>query len=140
MKYSTPRQIDPTCDADGIIFFAQRLEEMLANYSIDLYKMPLLNTHGLADEYCDVANRVAAGTIKEYQRNAVYEEFLASFNNDIILKENWGKDNIERVSKSFGSCTQKDKDNIIAYINATLDNGKYFNWAKNTLLKYTFPK
>ena len=137
MKYSTPRQIDPTCDADGIIFFAQRLEEMLANYSIDLYKMPLLNTHGLADEYCDVANRVAAGTIKEYQRNAVYEEFLASFNNDIILKENWGKDNIERVSKSFGSCTQKDKDNIIAYINATLDNGKYFNWAKNTLLKYT---
>lgn len=67
----------------------------------------------------------------------MFEEFIASFNNDIILKENWGKDNIERVSKSFGSCTQKDKDNIVAYINATLDNGKYFNWAKNTLLKYT---
>lgn len=137
MKYSTPRQIDPTCDADGIIFFAQRLEEMLATDSIDLYKMPLLNTHGLAAEYCDVVDRVASGTIREYQRDIVYEEFISSFSNDIILKENWGKDNIDRINKSFGSCTQKDKDNIIAYIDATLDNGKYFNWAKNTLLKYT---
>lgn len=137
MKYSIPRQIDPTCDADGIIFFAQRLEEMLANYSIDLYKMPLLNTHALAAEYRDIAVRVTASTIKEYQRDVVYEEFISSFNNDIILKENWGKENIERVAKSFGSCNQKDKDNLIAYIDATLDNGKYFNWAKNTLLKYT---
>ena len=110
---------------------------MLANNSIDLYKMPLLNTHSLAAEYCDVVSRVHAGTIKEYQRNEVYNEFIFSFSNDIVLKENWGIDNIERVTKSFGSCTQTDKDNIIAYIDATLDNAKYFNWAKNTILKYT---
>lgn len=137
MKYSVPRQIDQSCEADGIIFFAQRLEEMLTNHSIDLFKMPLLNTHGLADEYCDVANRVKAGGIIDYQLTAVYEEFIESFSSDIVLKENWGKDNIERVLKSFGSCSQKEKENVIAYINATLDNGKYFNWAKSTILKYT---
>lgn len=137
MKYSIPRQIDPSCEADGILFFAQRLEEMLASNSIDLYKMPLLNTHGLAVEYCDVSKKVDEGIVREYQRTAVYDEFIASFSNDIILKENWGKENIERVTKFFGSCNQKDTDNIIAYINATLDNGKYFNWAKSTLLKYT---
>lgn len=137
MRYSIPRQIDPSCDADGIVFFAQRLEEMLSNYSIDLYKMPLLNTHGLAAEYCDVTKRVAEGKIKEYQRTAVYDEFINSFNNDIVLKENWGKENIERVTKSFGSCNQKDKDNIIAYIDAILDNGTYFEWAKESILKYT---
>lgn len=141
MKYSIPRQIDPTCEADGIIFFAQRIEEMLASYSIDLYKMPLLNTHSLAAEYCDVAKRVAIGTIREYQQTIVFEEFISSFNNDIVLKENWGKDNIERVTKTFGSCTQQGKDNIVAYIDATLDNGKYFNWAKSTIIKYTrYPK
>lgn len=99
--------------------------------------MPLLNTHGLAAEYCDVSRRVADGSIKEYQRTAVFEEFLASFSNDIVLKENWGKENIERVTKSFGSSSQKETDNIIAYIDATLDNGKYFDWAKKTILKYT---
>jgi len=137
MKYSIPRMISPDCDADGIVFFAQRLEEMLASYSIDLYKMPLLNTHGLAYEYCDVAQKVAEGTIKEHQRIEVYNEFISSFGSDIVLKENWGKDNIERILKSFGSCNQKDKDNIISYIDATLDNGKYLNWAKATVLKYT---
>lgn len=137
MKYSVPRQIDSACEADGILFFAQRLEEMLANSSSDLHKMPLMNTHSLAAEYCYVAKKVADNALKEHYRTAVYDEFISSFNNDIVLKENWGKDNIEHVTKSFGSCNQKSKDNIIAYIDATLDNGKYFNWAKKCILKYT---
>lgn len=137
MKYSVPKQIDASCDSDGIVFFAQRLEEMLANEAIDLNKMPLLNTHGLASEYCQVSKKVNDGDIKEYLRTAVFEEFVFSFNNDIVLKENWGKNNIEYVTKSFGSSCQKDKDNIISYIDATLDNGKYLRWAKNTILKYT---
>lgn len=136
MKYSIPKHIDPACEADGIVFFAQRLEEMLASNSSDLHRMPLLNTHGLAAEYCDVAERVAKGVLKEHYRTAVCDEFMFSFSNDIVLKENWGKANIERVTKTFGSCNQKNKDNIIAYINATLDNGKYFNWSKETILKY----
>lgn len=70
MKYSIPKHIDPACEADGIVFFAQRLEEMLASNSSDLHRMPLLNTHGLAAEYCDVAERVAKGVLKEHYRTA----------------------------------------------------------------------
>ena len=136
MKYSVPKQVDSTIEIDGIIFFAQRIEEMLSNNSIDLYKMPLLNTHGLASEYCNIVKKVSDGTIKEYQRDIVFEEFIDSFKNDIVLKENWGTDNIESVLKSFGSSNQKDKNNTIAYIEATLGNGKYLNWAKSTILKY----
>ena len=36
MKYSVPRQIDSACESDGIVFFAQRLEEMLANILFDI--------------------------------------------------------------------------------------------------------
>ena len=136
MKYSVPKQVDSTIEIDGIIFFAQRIEEMLSNNSNDLYKMPLLNTHGLASEYCNIVKKVSDGTIKEYQRDIVFEEFIDSFKNDIVLKENWGTDNIESVLKSFGSSNQKDKNNTIAYIEATLGNGKYLNWAKSTILKY----
>lgn len=137
MKYSNPRQIEPSTEVDGVLYFAQRIEEMLFDYSIDLYKMPLLNTHGLAREYCRVVEKVLSGEIKEYQREILFEEFLASFNDDIILKENWGISNIEFVTKSFGSSTQRVKDHTVAYVDSTLSNGRYYNWIVKTLLKYT---
>ena len=137
MKYSVPRQLNPSGELDGIIFFAQRFEEMLSKESIDLNKMPLLNTCSLATEYCQVTQKVSSGDIKEYQRDAVFEEFIFSFKHDIVLKENWGQSNIEQVVKSFGSCNQKDKDNIFAYLAVVLNDGKYLRWAKNTILKYT---
>lgn len=136
MKYSIPRQIEPEFESDGIVFFAQRLEEMLSNCSDDLYKMPLLNTHSLASEYCKVAKMVDEGVLKEQYRTEVYNEFVHSFGSDIVLKENWGLENVERVTKSFGSCNQKKKNNVIAYIDATLDS-KYLDWTKQTILKYT---
>ena len=34
--------------------------------SIDLNKMPLLNTCSLAYEYCKVAQKVSSGDVKEY--------------------------------------------------------------------------
>ena len=137
MKYSNPRHIEPSTEVDGVLYFAQRIEEMLFDYSIDLYKMPLLNTHGLAREYCRVVEKVASGEIKEYQREILFEEFLASFNDDIILKENWGISNIEFITKSFGSSTQRVKDHTVAYVDSTLSNGRYYNWIVKTLLKYT---
>lgn len=137
MKYSNSRQIEPSTEVDGVLYFAQRIEEMLFDYSIDLYKMPLLNTHGLAREYCRVVEKVLSGEIKEYQREILFEEFLASFNDDIILKENWGISNIEFVTKSFGSSTQRVKDHTVAYVDSTLSNGRYYNWIVKTLLKYT---
>lgn len=137
MKYSNPRHIEPSTEVDGVLYFAQRIEEMLFDYSIDLYKMPLLNTHGLAREYCRVVEKVSSGEIKEYQREILFEKFLASFNDDIILKENWGISNIEFVTKSFGSSTQRVKDHTVAYVDSTLSNGRYYNWIVKTLLKYT---
>ncbi len=44
MKYSVPNNWNDSFDNDGILYFAQRLEEMLFDYSIDLYRMPLLNS------------------------------------------------------------------------------------------------
>lgn len=137
MKYSNPRHIEPSTEVDGVLYFAQRIEEMLFDYSIDLYKMPLLNTHGLAREYCRVVEKVSSGEIKEYQREILFEEFLASFNDDIILKENWGISNVEFITKSFGSSTQRVKDHTVAYVDSTLSNGRYYNWIVKTLLKYT---
>ena len=58
MKYSLPINHDSAFENDGVLYFAQRLEEMLFDYSIDLYRMPLLNTHGLIYEYFKIAKQV----------------------------------------------------------------------------------
>ena len=51
MKLSLPRWDNTNGDLDGLLYFAQRLDEMLFNFSIDLYKAPVLNTHSLLVEY-----------------------------------------------------------------------------------------
>lgn len=79
MKYSIPKNCDNISDIDGVLYFAQRLEEMLFNYTIDLFRMPLLNTHGLTKEYCVVAQKVKKQEIREYQRAVVFDEFIESF-------------------------------------------------------------
>lgn len=136
MKYLLPKNWSSCIENDGILYFAQRLEEMLFNYTIDLYRMPLLNTHGLADEYCDIAEKVKRKDIKEYQQEVIHEEFIDSFRNDIVLKECWGQPNIEKIIKSFGSCSQQEKIDIISYISASLSNGKYYFWCVQTINKY----
>ena len=135
MKFSIPKNYDKDFKTDNILFFAQRVEEMLFNYSSDLYKMPLLNTHGLINEYLYIANKLKSGEIKEYQCEKVFEELIETFKSDIVLKENWGVENIKTIITSFGSCS---KDNIpftINYLNAIFDKNYYF-WCKKSIIKY----
>ena len=56
MKLSLPRWDNTNGDLDGLLYFAQRLDEMLFNFSIDLYKAPVLNTHSLLVEYISIYN------------------------------------------------------------------------------------
>lgn len=137
MKYSIPKNNDNLAEIDGILYFSQRLEEMLFNYTIDLFRMPLLNTHRLTREYCAVAKKVKAKEVREYQQTVVFDEFIASFKNDIVLKECWGQDNIDRILKSFGSSSDQEKYNTIAFLNATFDNAKYYFWCVETVKKYS---
>lgn len=136
MKYSVPKNTDSLSAIDGVLYFAQRLEEMLFNYTIDLYRMPLLNTHGLTEEYCTVADKVKKKEVREYQQVIIFDEFVSSFKNDIAIKECWGLKNIDRILKSFGSSSDKEKYDTVAYLNATFDNAKYYYWCVETIKKY----
>lgn len=76
MKFSLPSNRNENFEYDSILYFAQRLEEMLFDYSVDLYRMPLLNTHGLLYEYCNIYAKVEFEGVKEYQRNIVFDELF----------------------------------------------------------------
>lgn len=136
MKYSVPINRENLKEIDGVIYFFHRLEEMLFDYTVDLYKMPLLNTYRLIKEFCDVHKRMANGEVKEYQLNVVFDELIESLKSDIVLKECWGQEKVDRIVGSFGSSSNQAKCDTIKYLNSLFGNGKYYNWCVQVINKY----
>lgn len=137
MKFAVPQRWEDGFNYDGFLYFAQRVEEMLFHYSSSLYRVPLLNTNGLIKEYCDIADQVEQGVQKDYQLTKIFEEFLFSFKNDIVLKECWGEENISKICKSFGSSSPKVKLETMRYLRSLFRYNIYYKWCVLTLQKYT---
>lgn len=136
MRYSHPTYWKNDFERDGLLYFAHRIEEMLFDYSSSLYRVPLLNTNGLIEEYCQVFNAVKTGVQREYQREIVFEEFLHSLKNDIVLKECWGIKNIEQICNNLGASSLENKYNIINYLLSVFNNKIYYDWCEKTVKKY----
>ena len=78
---------------DGLLFFAQRIVEMLDYMTVDIFRAPLLNTPRLIDEYLKISH----GAAKIYHLDEVYNEFMNSFKNDIVINNVWGAERITQV-------------------------------------------
>ena len=106
MKLSLPRWDNTSGDLDGLLYFAQRLDEMLFNFSIDLYKAPVLNTHSLLVEYISIYNNTE---IDNKYLSVVLEELNDALAKDPVINKYWGKDNIVKVQNAFRSLPEKRK-------------------------------
>jgi hypothetical protein len=65
MKYPNLRKWKYTSNLEGLLFFAQVVEELLFDYTIDTYKVPAMNAYTLCAELCQTIDDVEAGVIKE---------------------------------------------------------------------------
>lgn len=73
-------------DCDGILFFIQRLQEMLFHYADDVVKAPIHNTSSLIKEYRKTRDDTS---IKEYHLDIIKAELLSSFRDDLVAKKYW---------------------------------------------------
>ncbi len=128
MKFSGAQNWSKDFDYDGLLYFSQRVEEMLYNYTTDLYRTPLLNTHLLINEYLDVSIKVEKNETKENQLEIIFDEFKDSFKNDVVLKKYWGMDNINYVLNEFGTSPKISRKSIMKYLQVTFGEKKYFDW------------
>ena len=64
MKYPNLNKWKYNPRLEGLLFFAQLVEELLFDYTIDVYKVPAMNSHGLSDELCQTISEVESGAIK----------------------------------------------------------------------------
>lgn len=76
---------DPSLD--GLKFFAQRLDEMLFDYTLDSYKPSALNAPYLAKEALTLVSDIEAGVIDFANLSHVLEELVWAVQNDKVAKK-----------------------------------------------------
>lgn len=114
---------------DGVLFFVQRMEEMLFHYSDDIVRVPIHNTVTLVREYIQVEGD---SNISRYNLRIIAEELINSLEHDVVLKEYYGNAKIERLIKSIKS----NERNTICYIASTFPFSTYNAWCSTYLVKH----
>lgn len=114
-------------DLNNLLFFAQKLDELLFHYSIDSYRYPALSLLGLAEEYCNVYYDVKRKIINEKNLDHIVDEFAFCLKNDIVAETILTKEYANRFVKNYSSWSNKTKYENLLYVQRKLGNYTYFN-------------
>lgn len=119
---------------DGMLYCAQRIEEMLMFFTSHLYKVPVLNTYLLIEEYITTFGLVKSGMIHESHLKIILDEFCDSLKNDIVIKEHFSASQIEYFSQHLNELSQENQEKFMAYLFHKF--GLYLMWCGETVKKY----
>ena len=86
MKFRTFRTWKFNSDLSALLFFAQRMEELLFDYSLDTYKPPALNAVSLCDEALSLLTDIEAGVLEEASLSHALDELEWAIQSDAIAK------------------------------------------------------
>lgn len=75
-------------DLEGLVYFAQLLDELTFKYSLDTYKPSAMNTSVLCDECLNVIDSIKGdGIIEKPNLKHVVEELIHNLRSDVVAKE-----------------------------------------------------
>lgn len=117
---------------DGILFFFQRLEEMLFHYSDDIVRAPVHNTRTLLIEYLKNESEVKKGTVKAYQLDPILEELCSSIQTDKILHDKFGEEFIVEIINNI----KTDKGDGVRYLGNKIPQKTYYHWCVDYLKRH----
>lgn len=86
MRFRGLKKWELTDDLDGLLFFAQRMEELLFDYSLDTYKPSALNSPFLCVEAIELIKEIENETIDSQNLPHVLEELKWAIQNDPVAK------------------------------------------------------
>lgn len=118
---------------DGLLYFAQRIVEMLDYTTVDIYRAPLLNTSRLIDEYLKISH----GEAKSYHLEEVYNEFSDSFKKDIVIQYKLGEARIQQIINRLNKSIDK-RQQTMEYLCHTVSD-RYLAWSKE-YIEFIVPK
>ncbi|MCZ7400671.1 MAG: hypothetical protein O8C61_00440 [Candidatus Methanoperedens sp.] len=79
-------------ELDGLLFFAQLIEEMLFNYTIDSYKAPAFNTKSRCIEILSTIEDIKEDRLQDGTLKPMLEELVWSLDSDIVAQKLIGAD------------------------------------------------
>ncbi len=86
MKFKSLKRWSLKPELDGLVFFAQRLDELLWDFTLDTYKPLALNAPYLCQEALDLIDDINANLIEESNLKHILEELSWSVSSDPIAK------------------------------------------------------
>ena len=119
-------------ELEGLLFFAQLINELLFDFTLDTYKIPALNSHTLARELMNAIQEHEAGLLREGTIQPIVLELTDRLKKDSVAKEII-KDYFEEVVDSL----KKDQPimEIKAKVNLLVNKmeERYFTLSKKSL-------
>ena len=86
MKLKITKQWHTDSSYEGVLFFAQRLSELLFDYTLDTYKPPALNSVFLCREAIDLIVDIEQELLDRNNLTVVLDELDWSLRNDDVAK------------------------------------------------------
>jgi hypothetical protein len=86
VRFRSLEKWDVSSEVEGLIFFAQRAEELLFDYTVDSYKPMALNAPFLCAEALSVINDVKKGLVDKANLRPILEELHWSIKYDPVAK------------------------------------------------------
>lgn len=125
-----------TKDLEGLLFFAELLDEMLFDYSLDSYKPLALNSRTLCIECLTTIEEVRNGFMKEKNLQSVIEELKWSLSCDLAAKEILGAKFDLYLNKLTPTSIHLDAlEIIVTFIYNSFNEKKYLTQIKRLLVE-----
>lgn len=109
----------------GMLFFVQRMDELLFHYSMDTYKTPTLNIKLLLREYLETIDSIKEGLLKDKNELPIFEEIVWSLKGDIAAQKVIGINKIREFLKNNGSYDSDMKRKVCQLFLDKLSNHRY---------------
>lgn len=116
MRFKISGQWKNNFKHDGLLFFAQKTEEMIFYYTSHLYKVPIYNSYSLMWEYLHTSKLVKEKVINEAHLKYILDEFIEAFEDDIVFKNSIPEDKINYIIQSLNTSSTIDQERIIYYL------------------------
>ena len=122
-----------TDSLECLLFFAQRMDELLFHHTTDTYRYSALSIRGLVAEYCAVYRDVNSGILNKKNLNHIIDEFACRIKCDDIAKGILTSEYVERFVKCYGNWDIKTQYENLQYIGRKLSNRTYYSSLSNRL-------
>lgn len=114
-------------ELECMLFFAQRLDELLFDYSIDTYRYPVMSLESLCTEYIQTYHDVEQKTMGKSNLPCIMDEFVHLLSSDTVAAKVLSKGFTDKFIQQHKSWDELQKFNYIRYIRGKLGGLTYYH-------------